>query len=122
MSTNTENKNGIVNHNYSKRSEPLGGFKSMEAFYPFYLGEHCNKANRRLHIIGTTITFILTLFAIKRREPKLLLIGIIQGYAWAWVGHFLFEKNKPATFRYPVWSFRGDMRMWREIMTGKRAF
>jgi len=52
MSTNTENKNGIVNHNYSKRTEPVGGFKSMEAFYPFYLGEHCNKANRRLHIVG----------------------------------------------------------------------
>lgn len=44
--------NKIVNHNYAKRSEPVGGFKTMEAFYPFYLGEHCNKTNRRLHIIG----------------------------------------------------------------------
>ncbi|KAI8971790.1 hypothetical protein BDF20DRAFT_698936 [Mycotypha africana] len=93
----------------------------MEEFYPFYLGEHCNKINRRLHILGTTITYILTILAIKRQKLRLLIIGIIQAYAFAWFGHFVFEQNKPATFRYPIWSFRGDMKMWFEIMTGKRA-
>lgn len=94
----------------------------MEAFYPFYLGEHCNKTNRRLHVLGTTISQILLILAIKNKDPKLILAGLIQGYAFAWVGHFLFEKNKPATFRYPIWSFLCDFKMWKEIVTGQRAF
>ncbi|KAI9267245.1 hypothetical protein EDC94DRAFT_602723 [Helicostylum pulchrum] len=113
--------NKIVNHNYTKRSEPSGGFKTMEDFYPFYLGEHCNVINRRLHIIGSTISLSVFLWAIKTGQPRLFLLGIIQGYAFAWVGHFFFEKNKPATFRYPIWSFLCDLRMWREIVTGQRA-
>ncbi|KAI7898618.1 uncharacterized protein BX663DRAFT_479776 [Cokeromyces recurvatus] len=112
----------IVNRNYSKRSEPEGGFKSFEAFYPFYLGEHCNKINRRLHILGTTITHILALLSIKYKNPKFLLFGIAQAYIFAWFGHFIFEKNKPATFRYPIWSFLGDLKMWHEVMIRKREF
>ncbi|KAI9274457.1 hypothetical protein BDA99DRAFT_238954 [Phascolomyces articulosus] len=101
----------IVNHNYSLRTEPEGGFKTLDSFYPYYLGEHCNKTNRRLHIT-----------AILKKRPQLLLVGLIQGYAFAWVGHFLFEKNKPATFRYPIYSFICDFKMWSEVVTGKRKF
>ncbi|KAJ8662634.1 hypothetical protein O0I10_001597 [Lichtheimia ornata] len=112
----------VVNHNYSQRSEPEGGFKSLAAFYPFYLGEHCNVTNRRLHLMGTTLSLVITLLAAMKRKPHLLLVALIQGYAFAWVGHFIFEKNKPATFRYPIWSFICDFKMWSEVMTGKRKF
>ncbi|KAI8333805.1 hypothetical protein EDC96DRAFT_525828 [Choanephora cucurbitarum] len=112
----------VVNHNYSKRSEPAEGFKTLESFYPFYLGEHCNRTNRRLHVLGTSISILLFILAIKQQKPKLVLAGIVQGYAFAWVGHFFFEKNKPATFRYPIWSFICDLRMWKEIVSGQRAF
>ncbi|KAI8887705.1 hypothetical protein K501DRAFT_174707 [Backusella circina FSU 941] len=114
--------NNIVNHNYSRRSEPKDGFKTLEAFYPFYLGEHANKINRRLHIIGTTLSQILFLLAIIRQQPKFALIGFFQGYTWAWIGHFFFENNKPATFRYPIWSFICDLKLWKEVISGQRAF
>ncbi|KAI9027398.1 hypothetical protein CLU79DRAFT_739020 [Phycomyces nitens] len=111
----------VANPNYSLRSEPTGGFKSFEAFYPFYLGEHCNRTNRRLHLIGTTISVILFLVALLKRNKNYFFAGILQGYVWAWTGHFIFEKNKPATFRYPIWSLWGDFKMWSEIGLGKRA-
>ncbi|KAI9317708.1 hypothetical protein BX666DRAFT_2026980 [Dichotomocladium elegans] len=112
----------IVNHNYSQRSEPAGGFKSLEAFYPFYLGEHCNVINRRLHLTGTTLSILLTLYGLLGRKKQLLLVALIQGYAFAWIGHFCFEKNKPATFRYPIYSFICDFKMWKEVVLGQRKF
>ncbi|KAI7867397.1 hypothetical protein BDF14DRAFT_1803373 [Spinellus fusiger] len=112
----------LVNHNYSRRTEPEGGFKTREEFYPFYLGEHCNIINRRLHILATTISVICFILSIIKSNPKLILAGLFQGYGFAWIGHFVFEKNKPATFRYPVWSFLSDFQMWQEIVSGKRPF
>ncbi|KAI8067123.1 hypothetical protein BC940DRAFT_301355 [Gongronella butleri] len=112
----------IANHNYSKRTIPEGGFRTFDAFYPYYLSEHCHRTNRRLHLIGTTISIFLFLTAILKQRYKLIPYGIIQGYAWAWIGHFFFEKNKPATFKYPLFSLRGDFKMWLEVVTGQRAF
>ncbi|KAI9497817.1 hypothetical protein BDB00DRAFT_867944 [Zychaea mexicana] len=112
----------IVNHNYSLRTEPEGGFKTLDSFYPYYLGEHCHKTNRRLHIIGTTNSVLITILAIVRKRPQLLLLSLVQGYALAWLGHFVFEKNKPATFRYPIYSLICDFKMWSEVVTGKRKF
>ncbi|ORY96929.1 hypothetical protein BCR43DRAFT_492507 [Syncephalastrum racemosum] len=116
------NTSKIANPNYSLRSEPEGGFKTLESFYPYYLGEHCNVTNRRLHILGTTFSVLITLLAMARQKPKLLLVALLQGYGFAWVGHFMFEKNKPATFRYPIYSFLCDFKMWSEVVSGKRKF
>jgi hypothetical protein len=97
-------------------------FTSFSEFYPFYLSEHSNQTSRRLHFVGTSIGFILIVSAILTRNPMLILYGVLQGYAFAWVGHYFFEHNRPATFKYPFYSFAGDWRMWADILTGKIKF
>ncbi len=95
---------------------------SFEAFYPYYLREHSNRTCRRIHVIGTSlvagafIAFLMTLNA------WWLLAMPVVGYGFAWVGHFVFEKNRPATFQYPLWSLMGDWRMWFETLVGRRKF
>lgn len=94
-------------------------FASFEEFYPFYLSEHSDQTCRRLHFIGTTVGLLLFAAAIITQNYWLFLLGFVQGYAWAWVGHFYFEHNKPATFKYPFYSFIGDWYMYRDMLTGK---
>jgi len=96
--------------------------KTFADFYPFYLSEHANRTNRRLHFIGTTIGLLCLLYAFSTLNFWWLLVGIVQGYAWAWAGHFFIEHNKPATFKHPLYSFLGDWVMWKEILTGKIKF
>ena len=91
-------------------------------FYPFYLSEHANRVSRRLHVVGTSIALVLLVAALVTRNGWLALAALVQGYAFAWVGHFFFEHNRPATFRYPLFSFMGDWRLWWETVTGKRAW
>ena len=93
--------------------------KSFKAFYPYYLKEHSNKTCRLLHVIGTTIVFALAFTAIYHKIPKLWMLVPIAGYGFAWVGHYFFEKNKPATFKYPLWSLRSDFKMYFQILSGK---
>jgi len=93
--------------------------KSFEEFYPFYLKQHSNKICRLLHVTGTTIVFALAFTAIYHNMPKLWIAVPIAGYGFAWVGHFFFEKNKPATFQYPLWSLRSDFKMYFDILSGK---
>jgi hypothetical protein len=97
-------------------------FNTFAEFYPFYLSEHSNQTSRRLHFVGTSIGFLCIVAAIFTRQPMLILYGVLQGYAFAWVGHFFFEHNRPATFKYPFYSFAGDWRMWADILTGKIRF
>ena len=97
-------------------------FGSFAEFYPFYLGEHSNSTCRRLHFIGTSIGFVLIVMAIVTRNPMLILYGLLQGYSFAWVGHFFFEHNRPATFKYPFYSCAGDWRMWADMWRGKVGF
>lgn len=97
-------------------------FDSFEAFYPFYLAEHSNRICRRLHFIGTSIGLVLFVSAALTQNWWLFLLGFVQGYAWAWVGHFFFENNKPATFQYPLYSFAGDWVMYKDMLTGKIKF
>jgi len=99
-----------------------GQFRTFADFYPFYLGEHTNSVSRRLHFIGTSIAFVLLVTALVTQLWWLLAAALVQGYAFAWVGHFFFEHNKPATFKYPRLSFMGDWRLWWEIVSGKRPF
>jgi hypothetical protein len=97
-------------------------FASFADFYPFYLDEHANRTSRRLHFVGTSIAAVLLAAALFTGTPGLVLAALLQGYAFAWVGHFFFEHNKPATFKYPRYSLMGDWRMWFEILTGKIKF
>lgn len=97
-------------------------YRNLGEFYPFYLSQHADRKSRRLHFIGSTLAVILLITAITTQFWWLIAIAFIQGYALAWVGHFFFEHNKPATFVYPVLSFLGDWLMWWEIMTGKIRF
>lgn len=97
-------------------------YRTLAEFYPFYLSEHSNRTSRRLHFTGTSIAVLLLLAAVITLTWWLILVALLQGYAFAWVGHFFFEKNRPATFRYPLLSFLGDWRLWWEILTGRIRF
>nr|WP_315427201.1 Mpo1-like protein [uncultured Albidiferax sp.] len=100
----------------------IRNYRTFSEFYPFYLGEHSNRTSRRLHFIGGCIAIILVLAALLVHQCWFLLAALLQGYAFAWVGHFFFEHNRPATFRYPGLSFMGDWRMWWDIVTGRIKF
>jgi hypothetical protein len=94
-------------------------FKSFAAFYPFYLGEHSNRTCRRLHFIGSTLALTCFITAFARGMPIYFIYALLCGYGFAWVGHFAFEKNKPASFKRPLYSFMGDWVMYKDIWTGK---
>lgn len=94
-------------------------YRSFNDFYPFYLSEHRNRTSRLLHFVGTSIALVLLVTAFAYQAWWLILVAVLQGYAFAWVGHFFFEHNRPATFEYPRYSFMGDWRLWWEILTGK---
>ena len=97
-------------------------FESFEQFYPFYLAEHANVVCRRLHFVGSTLALAFVFLAVYPGNYWWLLVGVLQGFAWAWIGHFVFEKNRPATFKYPMYSFLGDWVMYKDMITGKIAF
>ena len=88
------------------------------SFYDFYLDEHQNMACRRLHFAGSSFGLIGLAKSVKNRSAKPLLKGIAAGYACAWVGHFFFEKNKPASFKFPLKSFASDFRMYADVLRG----
>jgi hypothetical protein len=94
-------------------------FKTFQEFYPFYLGEHANRTSRRLHVVGTLGALLQLGLAMVQAQPRLLLSALVTGYALAWVGHYFFEKNTPATFKHPLYSLRGDFRMAREVLSGR---
>jgi hypothetical protein len=98
------------------------GFKNFEEFYPFYLEEHSDKTNRILHFIGTSILIIVLILAIYSRNFRLMWFCPLIGYGFAWVGHFVFEKNRPATFKHPLYSLRSDFKMWWQLLTRKIYF
>ncbi|PCJ38620.1 MAG: hypothetical protein COA99_11595 [Moraxellaceae bacterium] len=97
-------------------------YKNFSEFYPFYLSQHENKTCRRLHFLGSVMIILLVLYvALSARWSLFLLIPVI-GYGFAWVGHFFFENNRPATFTYPVYSLIGDWVMFKDILIGKIKF
>lgn len=94
-------------------------FKSFAEFYPFYLTEHSDRTCRRLHFAGSSLSLLCLVAAVVTRNPWWLLAGLLSGYGFAWVGHFVFEKNKPASFKRPLYSFMGDWVMYKDIWAGK---
>ena len=97
-------------------------YRSFGAFYPFYLSQHMNRTCRRLHFIGTTAGLAALGCALFTRNAGWIAAGLVAGYALAWIGHFFFEKNRPATFTYPFYSFCGDWVMWRDMLMGRIKF
>ncbi|MGV8944586.1 Mpo1-like protein [Thermomonas sp.] len=98
------------------------GFASFREFYEFYLGEHRNPICRRLHFAGSSLALGFVLLAVLRGDPRWLMASLLSGYAFAWVGHFFFEHNRPATFKHPFYSFAGDWVMFKDILIGKIPF
>lgn len=94
--------------------------KTFEEFWPHYLGEHRHPVNRALHFSGTSLVYVIVAVAIFR-APWILFLAPVVGYGFAWVGHFAVERNRPATFTYPLWSLRGDFRMHARMLTGRLA-
>lgn len=93
--------------------------ETYSEFYRFYLSEHKNKTCRTLHFIGTLLVFVFVFIAIYFGRSYLWYFVPIMGYGFAWVGHYYFEKNKPATFKYPLWSLISDFRMFFDILLRK---
>ena len=94
-------------------------FPSFAEFYPFYLSEHANLTCRRLHFVGSLCVLAILFAALATGRPMWLLAMPVAGYGFAWVGHFVFEKNKPASFKHPLYSFIGDWVMFFQLCTGK---
>ena len=119
--TSTDIKNPIDSDSNNRKSNTevtKTSEKQQQKFYDFYLEEHQNMACRRLHFAGSSFGLLGLAKSIKTRSPKPLLKGIAAGYGCAWVGHFFFEKNKPASFKFPLQSFVSDFRMYTDVLRG----
>ncbi len=97
-------------------------FTSFAQFYPYYLQEHSNPICRRLHYVGSLLVLSILGYALFSQQWLWLLAMPLAGYGFAWVGHFIFEKNRPATFDYPLWSLAGDWVMLKDAFTGRIKF
>ena len=93
--------------------------RTFAEFWPFYLREHSQPLTRTLHLVGTSFSLLLVLSALALRSGRLAILAVVCGYAFAWVGHFFIEHNRPATFKYPLWSFAADWKMWALALSGR---
>jgi hypothetical protein len=91
-------------------------YASFREFYPFSLSEHSHRICRRLHFAGSLLVIAVVLVAIATRDARWLWLAPVIGYGFAWVGHFFFEKNRPATFKHPLYSLAGDWVMFWDIL------
>jgi hypothetical protein len=96
--------------------------KTFAEFYPFYLTEHSHPVCRRLHFAGMTLALVCLAVLLLTGKLQFLLYALLCGYGFAWLGHFLFEKNRPASFKRPLYSFMGDCVMYKDMWTGKVSF
>jgi hypothetical protein len=94
-------------------------FASFRDFYPYYLGEHRDARCRRLHVIGSTLVLLAIVLALALRDLRWLWFAPLAGYGCAWIGHYAYEKNRPATFRHPLYSLMGDWVMYWQVLRGK---
>ncbi|CAN5172912.1 DUF962 domain-containing protein [soil metagenome] len=97
-------------------------FQSFAEFYPFYLSQHANRTCRMLHFVGSTLALLCLGALALTANPWWLPAALLAGYGFAWLGHFAFEKNRPASFRQPLYSLMGDWTMYWQMWTGQVAF
>jgi hypothetical protein len=97
-------------------------FDSFAEFYPYYLAEHSNRTCRRLHFVGSSLALGCVLAALVTGNAWWFAAAPLAGYGFAWIGHFFFEHNRPATFTHPLYSFCGDWVMYRDLVTGRLPF
>ena len=97
-------------------------YRSFREFYPAYLAEHQNPTCRRLHFVGTVLVLAAIAAAVLTRQWIWLLAAPVLGYGFAWLGHFVFERNRPATFRHPLYSLAGDFVLFRDMLTRRVPF
>ena len=100
----------------------MSTFRSFAEFYPFYLGEHANRSCRRMHFIGSTLVLAVLVLAVASGQWHWLWLVPVAGYGFAWLGHYAFEKNRPATFKHPLYSLAGDWVMYAQMLRGKIRF
>jgi hypothetical protein len=100
----------------------MSSFSSFAEFYPFYLSEHSNRHCRRLHFIGSSLVIAVVLVALFTGQLRWLWLMPVFGYGCAWIGHYGFEKNRPATFKHPLYSLLGDWVMYGQMLRGKVSF
>ena len=102
-----------------EREEPVTRrYETFQEFWPFYVSQHLHPVCRTLHVAGTTAALGSGVAAIVL-SPVWLAAAPVLGYGLAWIGHFVFERNRPAAFRYPFWSLMADLRMWAYVLTGR---
>lgn len=102
-------------------AEASGRIERFRDFWPFYLGQHRRRGCRLMHYLGTAAALLLATVAPLLHRPKLALVALAAGYAPAWLAHLLIEKNRPATFRYPLWSLLADFKMLAEAVRRRRV-
>jgi len=100
----------------------MPGYSSFAEFYPFYLSEHSNRSCRRMHFIGSTLVLAVIVLVLVSGQLRWLWLAPVFGYGFAWIGHFGFEKNRPATFKHPLYSLAGDWVMYGQMLRGKIPF
>jgi hypothetical protein len=98
------------------RETAMTRYSNFRDFYPFYLSEHADRTCRRLHFSGSLLVVFVVILAIATADARWLLLAPVAGYGFAWIGHYFFEKNRPATFTYPLYSFAGDWVMFWDIL------
>ncbi len=94
-------------------------YATFREFYPFYLSEHANRTCRRLHFAGSLLVIVIVIAAVASADVRWLLLAPVAGYGFAWIGHFFFEKNRPATFQHPLYSLAGDWVMFWDVLRGR---
>ena len=94
-------------------------YKSFREFYPAYLAEHSQPMTRRLHFVGLVLAIAVIVGVVVTRRAWWLLAAPVVGYGLSWIGHFFFEKNRPATFKHPLYSLMGDLVMFKDMLTGR---
>lgn len=97
-------------------------YASFREFYPYYLSEHANRTCRRLHFVGLSLALGCLVALAVTGSAWWLAAALLAGYGCAWAGHYFFEHNRPATFKYPLYSFLGDWALYRDMLTGRIPF
>ena len=103
------------------KPERLVACTTFAEFYPLYLAEHRHPICRRLHFAGSTLALVCLFFLVLTGNPWYVPAAVVSGYAFAWIGHYFFEHNRPASFKRPVYSLMGDWVMWWQTLSGRIA-